>query len=168
MTTYLDEPHAKVWADTSVPCVFTSIKKTLSLSEFENVARKQLSCVIELNKSKKEVFSVTDFSELRGMRREEAISYMTKVVEREFRLGVSRKFFIRSHDKTTRDSLIHGLVAASSLNFYVYDTFAEVLKEINSVRSAENSATEKKASRSFFIVPKFLKHFFALRYPVKV
>ena len=134
MTTYFDETYAKVWADASVPCVYTAIERPLSADEFNLIARHQLSTVIQINKSKIQVFSITDFTGCRRLSKEDAIAYMTNIVEREFRLGVTHKLFIRSHDKMTRDSFIHGLVAAASLNFYVCDTFAEALKEINSIK----------------------------------
>ena len=146
MTTYFDEPYAKVWADESLPCVYTAIERPLSLEEFNNTARYQLSAVIQMNRSKAESFSITDFTSCRQLSKEEATAYMTKIVEREFRLGVTHKFFIRSHDKITRESFIHGLVAAASLNFYVCESFAEVLREINSIKEKSFSMPPKKSS----------------------
>jgi hypothetical protein len=168
MITYFDEIYAQVWGDPSVPCVYTSIKKPLSKTEFEVVAKKQLNCVVELAKKNQELFSITDYTQCKGLAKEEAIDYMCKVVEREFRLGVTRKFFVRSQDKATRDSLIHGLVAASSLNFYVYDTISEVLNEISGIKTVSPPITETKSSRSISFIPKFLRNFFGVRVEVKL
>jgi hypothetical protein len=168
MITYFDETYAQVWGDPSVPCVYTSLKKPLSKTEFEVVEKKQLSCVAELAKKNQELFSITDFTECKALAKEEAIDYMVRIVEREFRLGVTRKFFIRSQDKTTRDSVIHGLVAASSLNFYVYDSISEVVTAISAIKATSPAITETKSSRSISFIPKFLRNLFGVRVQVKL
>jgi hypothetical protein len=151
MTTYFDETYAKVWADASVPCVYTAIERPLTADEFNLVARHQLSTVIQVNKSRSNTFSITDFASCRGLGKQDAIAYMTNIVEREFRLGVTHKFFIRSHDKITRDSFIHGLVAAATLNFYVCDSFADALKEINSIKENPLAVQPKKSALPLLI-----------------
>jgi hypothetical protein len=165
MTTFFDEAYAQIWGDPSIPCVYVSIKRPLTPAEFEVVRKKQLGCVDELKKLRQELFSITDYSVCRGLTREHASEYLAKIVEREFRSGVSCKFFVRSKEKTTQDSLIHALVAAPSLNFYIYDSISEILKKITEIKVAAPQV-EISANRPS-IFPKFLRQLLGQHFQVK-
>lgn len=151
MTTYLDEPFAKVWVDENIPCVFSAIRQSLSNGQINTLAETKLTCLKSLHRKFGEVYSVTDLKSCAGMSEGTAFIYMIKIVRPEFTSGLSYKLFIRPEEKKARASLRNSLFLLPVLKADVFRSFEEALKAINNLKLTRMETDESPKGMFGFI-----------------
>jgi hypothetical protein len=158
MTVYIDNVLIKMWVDETQPCLFTRMKAApLKQSDLDDLNRQVAIAVKKLMKRHANVFSITDMTLCNNWSASEMRDVMA-LAAKEYKMGVTHKFFIRPQDTQARQALLQSLIAIPNIRTNVHADVASALREVEEITERfEHKRIHDRRPADFFDFLGFFK-----------